>query len=380
MKRKSLRTGLIVLGVIILILILLAVGGPLLESFGINPICLQGELPRIKVVPCPQAVSTVTPMPSPSLGGQAPIPLIFDDDGSPDGTIALLYFLTNPRFDVQTVTISPGEAHPALFAERMQMFLAGIGREDIPVGAGREIPLEGNNAFPNPWRQASDDFWGLTPGSVVVTPPPAPAARLIVDTINRSGQPVILFVSGTHTNLAEALRLDPGISTNIRDVFIMGGNVYVPGNINTDWPENENKVAEWNIWVDPVAADEVFASGLPLHLVPLDATRQVMWTREDLTSWEKTSTQEGSKAHELLGWMLDSWSPDGVYIWDLVAAVQASNPNLCQEVNLGVDIQTAPGPEQGRMLIDETQNDTTVCLNPDADQVKSITASAFTDR
>jgi len=71
-----------------------------------------------------------------------------------------------------------------------------------------------------------------------------------VDTINNSSQPVLLFVSGTHTNLAEALQLDPKIEGNIRDVYIMGGSVYVAGNIKSDWPTIDNSVAEWNIWAD----------------------------------------------------------------------------------------------------------------------------------
>jgi hypothetical protein len=53
----------------------------------------------------------VTPRPLPTLSGQGPVPIIVDDDGSPDGMVALLYFLRNPLFEVKAVTISCGEAH-----------------------------------------------------------------------------------------------------------------------------------------------------------------------------------------------------------------------------------------------------------------------------
>ena len=86
------------------------------------------------------------------MSGQARIPVIVDDDGSPDGMVALLYFLRNPLFDVRAVTISCGEAHPALFASHVLRLLAGLGRVDIPVGTGRDTPLAGNNVFPGPWR------------------------------------------------------------------------------------------------------------------------------------------------------------------------------------------------------------------------------------
>ncbi len=275
MKRKGFRIFGIVLGVLVLLLIIIWPAAPLWARLGAKPVCIQGSWPHLRIVTClPQTTgpSDVTPRPLPTLSGQAPIPVIVDDDGSPDGTVALLYFLRTPLFDVKAVTISCGEAHPELFAPHLQRLLAGLGRTDIPVGIGRPTPLKGNNAFPDPWRQASDDFWSITLPEAPPSRDLAPAAELIVETLRSSTQPVMVFVSGSHTNLAEALRLDPGIVKHVRDVYVMGGSIRVPGNIESDWPAIHNKVAEWNIWVDPTAADEVFASGLPLHLMPLDAT------------------------------------------------------------------------------------------------------------
>lgn len=380
MKREHLRTVLIVVGVLILLFILIGPAAPLWAKLGVKPVCVQGEWPHLKIVSCPSPQSAITPMPVPSLSGQGPIPIIVDDDGSPDGMIALLYFLNNPIFDVRAVTISCGEAHPAVFAGQILQMLAGLGRADIPVGAGRDTPLEGNNTFPDPWRQVSDSFWDVTLSQASVTLSPVPAAQLIVDTVNHSPQPVLVFVSGTHTNLAEALRLDPGVADNIKDIYIMGGSVYVPGNINSDWPAVDNKVAEWNIWVDPIAADEVFSSGLPLHLIPLDATKQVLWTQSDLPAWQASTSPEGVIASNLIQWMLKSWSPKGVYIWDLMAAVQATNPALCTEVSLAIDIITSPGPNQGRTVPMQAASNVGVCLDPDAGQMKALAASILGSR
>jgi purine nucleosidase/pyrimidine-specific ribonucleoside hydrolase len=207
-------------------------------------------------------------------------PTDLDDDGSLT-VLALLFFLQHPNYDVRAVTISAGEAHPGLFTPLTRRFLAALGRPDIPVGAGREAPLMGDNAFPEPWRQSSDAFWGISlPESQAVSddqPSGASlAAQLIIDTISSSSQPVALFISGTHTNLAEALRLDPTIKQRILAVYVMGGSVYQPGNIKSAWPEINNESAEWNIWVDPLAASEVFNSGIPIHLMPLDGTIQLL--------------------------------------------------------------------------------------------------------
>ena len=277
MSKKSRNIGIIILAVVVVLLFLIGPAAPLFARLGINPICIQGEFPRVQFVSCPQATPVWDAVPqAPSVSTPQPdaIPVIVDDDGSIDGLIALLYFLSDPAFDVVAATVSYGEAHPTLYAPQMQQFLARLGYADIPVGAGRETPLsatlENTNAFPDPWRENSDHFWGFAPPEKVETTAPLPAAELMVDTILASPVPVMVFISGAHTNLAEVLRLDPDILANILSVQVMGGAVYVEGNIHSDWPEIDNRTAEWNIWVDPVAASEVFSSGLPLHLTPLD--------------------------------------------------------------------------------------------------------------
>jgi purine nucleosidase/pyrimidine-specific ribonucleoside hydrolase len=374
MKRKGLRIAGIVVGLLVLLLIIL--GGPaapLLTKLGIDPICIQGDFPNIRVVSCPQP--TATPLPLPTPAGQAPIPVIFDDDGSPDGVIALLFFLRHPFYDVKAVTVSPGEAHPELFAHHVTQLLAVFGRTDIPVGFGRATPLEGNNAFPEPWRQASDVFWDISLPQAAAPSEPLPAAELIVETLSDSTLPAMVFLSGTHTNLAEALRLDPSIGEQICGVYVMGGSIYVPGNIESDWPEIHNSVAEWNIWVDPVAASEVFASGLPLHIIPLDATDQVIWTKADAQAWLPSTIPETAMAGDVLDWMLRSWSPDGVYVWDLVAAAAATDSRLCPEIPLALDVLVDPGPEQGQTIVTDEPANASVCLNPDPEQIKARVAA-----
>jgi inosine-uridine nucleoside N-ribohydrolase len=379
MKRKTIMIGGIVVGVLVLLVILLGPAAPLFVKLGVKPICFQGDLAHLHAVACPESVAarpTVTPYSLPTLAGQASIPMIFDDDGSPDGMIALLYFLRNPLYDVKAITISAGEAHPQLFAGHLARLLAAVGKADIPIGAGKATPLAGENAFPEPWRQASDNFWGVTLPLAPAPAQPAPAAELIVETLNHSTSPMMVFVSGTHTNLAEALRLDPGIPDHIRDVYVMGGSINVPGNIENEWPAIHNRTAEWNIWVDPLAASEVFASGLPLHLVPLDATNRLEWTGTEAHGWAKSAIPETTLAGKLLENLLKSWSAEKMYVWDLVAAAAATDARLCPQERLAVEIVLDPGPDQGRTVVKngDTPN-VWVCLKPDAEQIKANVAS-----
>lgn len=377
MKRKW-TIPIIILAVVILLVIVVWPMAPIWEKIGFEPFCIQQDGSKIKIVSCPeQGTTAVSPVSLPTPGPSGPIPIIVDDDGSPDGTIAMLYFLRNPLFDVRGVTISYGEAHPKIFVQHITQILGAFGRDDIPVGFGNDAPLEGTNTFPEPWREASNDFWGLSIPQAVSMTTPLPAAVLMADIIAQSEEPVTIFLSGSHTNLAEALRLDPGIAANIQDVFIMGGSAKVPGNIHSDWPELDNEVAEWNIWVDPLAAQEVFASGLPLHLVPLDATRQVVWTRKDIKTWRSASSPEGGFAGNILKWMLDNWSEKGIYVWDLVAAVQATTRSVCPEAAMEMEIITTPGPEQGQTRVIAGGFPVSVCLDPLPDQVKALAALVF---
>lgn len=377
MKRKW-KVPIIILVILVLFLIIIWPMAPVWERMGLKPFCIQQEGSKVKIIPCPdQSAVETTSISLPTPGPLGPIPIIVDDDGSPDGMIAMLYFLSNPLFDVRAVTISFGEAHPQEFAQHVAKILSAFGRGDIPIGYGNDQPLEGTNAFPEPWREASDRFWDLNvpQGGSISTP--ILAADLITHVVSESDQLVTIFVSGSHTNLAEALRLDPGISAHIQDVFIMGGSINVAGNIHSDWPDLENETAEWNIWVDPLAAEAVFTSGLSLHLIPLDATRSVTWTRSDISTWDSAGSPEGILAGNILNWMLDNWSANGVYVWDLVAAIQATSREVCTEEEMGLDIVIEPGHNQGQTQVIPGSNNAAVCLDPLPDKVKAFARAVF---
>jgi purine nucleosidase/pyrimidine-specific ribonucleoside hydrolase len=362
---KSKRILLILLAGLLLLVILIWPMAPLWEKLGSQVGCLLNGAGSC-------AKQQVTP-PQPAAGS---IPIIFDDDASPDGIIALLYFLHNPRFDVKAVTISYGETHPEQFAPVIAQILAAFGRADIPVGYGRDTPLAGTNVYPEQWRQNSVAFWGIPYPRAAGAQVPVPAPQLMVDVLSRSSRPLTVFASGAHTTLAEALRLDPGIARNIAGVFIMGGSIYQPGNIHHDWPAYANETAEWNIWSDPAAASEVFASGLSLYLVPLDATNKVVWTEADAAHWAASKSPQSALAAALLRWMLANLGPDGVYNWDLTAAID-NDRTLCPEVKLDVDVVTAPGPDLGRTKVVDGSPNVFVCLDPDAARFKAQALSIF---
>jgi len=305
--------------------------------------------------------------------------VIFDDDGSPDGTSALLYLLSEPRAKVMAVSVSYGEAHPQVYIHHLGWMLEQYGYGDVPLGAGQDAPLAGDNSFPDPVREASNGFWGFAQENAIREYPVQDSAELIVKTILQSDEPVTILVSGALTNLAQALRKEAGIRENVAAVFIMGGAVYVPGNLNGLLPDTENTVAEWNIYADPLAASEVFASGLNLYLVPLDATNQVNLTRKDTGMWRKGGSIPDFAA-EIYDSRMGAWDRDEIEMWDLMTAEIMMNQEHCTFTPLRLEVVTEEGNTQGQTRVVEGEANVDVCLEPDRDAIKQMLVNVFSSR
>ena len=305
------------------------------------------------------------------------LPVLFDDDGSQDGTAALAYLLSHPGVSLRAITVSYGEAHPDVFVQHIARKLDELGVEGIPLGAGQDAPLAGSNAFPDWLRESSDSFGGLPIPNADQTYPVQDAAELIVATVNAAPQPITIFVSGPQTNLAQALRLDADIAEKIAGVTIMGGAVYVPGNIQAVAPESDNEVAGWNIYADPQAAKEVFASGLPLRLVPLDATNQVTLNAEEIEPWREGGAT-AAFAVEIYERWLEKFGGRDAATWDLMTAAIMVDPSLCGFASLSLDVVTVDGATSGQTVVDEggTPN-VDVCLSPDAGRIKESFRDVF---
>ena len=310
-----------------------------------------------------------------------PTPLIIDDDGSQDGMTAIAYMLANPQFDVEAITISNGIARPEIFDDNVLRMLDRLNDLDVRVGVGRSTPLEGSNEFPDFIRDASDTFWS----PFISLPEEVPdvetenAVDLIIETIKNSPEPVAILATGPLTNIAEALRRDPSIIDNIEVVQIMGGAVFTEGNLPVlpEPPFSTNIVAEFNIWIDPVAAQEVFdagEAGLKIQLTPLDATNNIEFDRQDYQAWLDTGTPESIIAGEFLDYALTVIQSDNDPnpVWDLVAAINLAEPEFSPETPLHIDVDTEsdPGDTQGQTeAIADLPPNVLVSLDPSFDNL-----------
>jgi len=207
-------------------------------------------------------------------GGTAPAggptPVIVDTDMSSDDIVALCYLLERPDISVQAITVEgTGVAHGPVGARNVLRLLHALGiHRTIPVGYGQPDPPAGTQAFPPDMRKAADGMYNLHLPAWPGPEPAESAVHLLTDTISGSTRPVTLITLAPFTDIAQALQADPGIAPKIAMIYAMAGAVRVNGN------EPTYANAEWNVYIDAVAASRVLRSGIPMTFVPLDATNR----------------------------------------------------------------------------------------------------------
>jgi inosine-uridine nucleoside N-ribohydrolase len=144
---------------------------------------------------------------------------------------------------------------------------------------------------------------------------------LLADTIAAADEPVTVLTHGPLTNLGELVRDHPDAVARIERVVVMGGAVDAIGNVEAE------PSAEWNLYVDPEAARLVLESGIPVTLVPLDATNDVPGNRGLIARARLAGGHPaGVAAEQLWAANADAVAGEGSYVWDELAATAASSP------------------------------------------------------
>nr|GMD72662.1 uncharacterized protein LOC109168323 [Ipomoea batatas] len=155
-------------------------------------------------------------------------------------------------------------------------------RQSIPVGRGGRLDVDTNFGLRKRFLpQGKRRYWSLEQPT---------AQQVLMDTI--SAGPTTVFIIGVSTNLAMFLMSNPHLKQNVEHIYVMGGSVRaagqggdIIGNIFTDFASNP--YAEYNIFMDPFAAYQVIHSGIPVTLVPLDATNTIPITAEFFDNFER---------------------------------------------------------------------------------------------
>lgn len=301
------------------------------------------------------------------------LPVVIDTDMAADDWLAILFLLGRPDVDVKAITVTgAGEAHCPAGVRNALDLAALAGRPEIPMACGRETPLQGTHSFPAAWRETVDDLMGLSLPENPETPSDEPAPEMLTRIVLESPEKVHVVALGPLTNLGEALEAESGLAENLAGITVMGGAVQVPGNVGPS-SSVDNHVAEWNFYVDPRAAALVLRSGVPVTLVPLDATNHVPLT---LDFSERLEGDRGTAVAEFVYRVLAAQEErirsGGYYFWDPLAAAAVVDPGLITVEEMSLLIVEGEGPNSGQTLAREEGRPVWVAVAADRDGFEGL--------
>jgi pyrimidine-specific ribonucleoside hydrolase len=198
-------------------------------------------------------------------------------------------------------------------------------------------------------REQSDNLAGLQlPDGKNPFTQPLSADLLIINTVKNSPDKVTLLTLGPLTNLAEAILRDDSFLESIEQTYVMGGALDVLGNVGFSGVDIDNQVAEWNIFIDPLAARIVLASGAPVTLVPLDATNQVPVTLEFYFKLQANRrTPEADFVYDVLSSLLGEIGTGYSSFWDPLTASLLVDESLGYIKQGHIWVSTDPGTTSG---------------------------------
>ncbi len=218
--------------------------------------------------------------------------IIVDTDPGQDDAVAILLALGSPELDILGITAVAGNVSLALTEKNARKVCELAGRTDIKVFAGAVRPLLRD-------LETAEHVHGKTGLNGPELPEPTMplqkqhAVDFIVETLMAEpAGTVTLCPLGPLTNVALALIREPRIAARIKAIVLMGGGFFEGGNMTA--------AAEFNIYVDPHAADLVFRSGVPIVMMPLDVTHKALTTAERIAAIRALGSRVGHATAEML--------------------------------------------------------------------------------
>jgi purine nucleosidase len=278
-----------------------------------------------------------------------PRKIIIDTDPGQDDAVAILLALASPEdlevLGIVAVAGNVGLHHNATNARKI-VELAG--RSDIPVYAGCSRPMR---------RQlvTAEHVHGDTG----LNGPDLPAPKIelqpqhgvdyIIDTLmNAEPKTITLCTLGPLTNIAMALVKEPRIAERVAELVMMGGAYFEVGNITP--------AAEFNIYVDPEAADIVLKSGIKIVIQPLDVTHQIQSTPARLDAIKAIGNKAGQAVYEMLtfseGFDLKKYGWEGAPLHDPTVIAYLIDPTLFEGRECNVEIECSSELTMGMTVAD----------------------------
>jgi pyrimidine-specific ribonucleoside hydrolase len=272
-------------------------------------------------------------------------PIILDVDPGHDDAVAIMLACAAPALDLLAVTTVAGNVPLGKTTRNALRILSLIGHTDVPVAAGASSPLH------RPLHTAENIHGesGLDGPEIPEAssgPDERGATELIAHALREAPEPVTLIPTGPLTNVATFLRKHPELKERIARISLMGGSIGLG---------NTTPAAEFNVYVDPEAAREVFDSGLPITMIGLDVTHRAGAggsERENLRALGRI----GVVVAELLEFFAATYETiygfDAPPLHDPVAVAAVLEPGLLTTRPMRVDVECESELTRGETVCD----------------------------
>ena len=274
-------------------------------------------------------------------------PIILDVDPGQDDAVAILMALASPELEVVAITSVAGNVPQPLVTNNALAMCELAGRTDVPVYRGADAPLERD-------LYTAEYVHGPTGIDGADLPPPSTAAApgdavdVIVEACLNAEEPITICPVGPLTNVATAIVRQPSIVPAIREVALMGGGFFEGG--------NTTPAAEFNIYVDPHAADIVFRSGVPITMMPLDVTHKALTSPESQERFAAIDTPAGRAVHGMLDFFerfdIEKYGMEGGPLHDPCVIAYLLEPTLFGGKDVAVRVETTSELTMGMTVVD----------------------------
>lgn len=274
--------------------------------------------------------------------------IIIDTDPGQDDAVAILLALASPELDVLGITAVAGNVSLKLTEKNARKICELAGKPDTKVYAGAVRPLVRALV-------TAEHVHGRTglDGPVLPEPQmplqPQHAVDFIVETVmaHEPGS-ITLCALGPLTNVALALLREPEIALRVKEIVLMGGGFFEGGNVTP--------AAEFNIHVDPQAADVVFRSGIPIVMMPLDVTHKALTSRKRVEAFRALGTPVGTATAELLDFFErfdeEKYGTDGGPLHDPCVIAYLLKPELFWGRYCNVTVEMVSELTMGMTVVD----------------------------
>jgi len=306
-----------------------------------------------------------------------PQPVIIDTDPGIDDALALLLAFGSAELAPVCITSVSGNVDVDTATDNILRILAHIGPDPAPeIASGAEAPLEkapehatflhGADGLGGAARDLPDPRGQEAPGLSGEH-----AADCILRHIEQAKEPPVLVALGPLTNIALAARKAPRTMQRLERLVIMGGAVSVAGNVTP--------AAEFNFYVDPLAARIVLDSGLPITLTGLDVTRQVRLRQRDIDACPDTPRTHMVRriTSGIFTHTRETEETDSIPLHDPLAVALAFRPELCGAFELPVQVETRGELCEGMSLADRRPIPSRLKASPNARVCLDVAAQSF---